>query len=76
MGTAHANSVPQTEWMSRCRSRIAEPDSELAQQDAVGLARALADRPSCRVLEPERTVDLLFQNRLAPSAWGRLDEES
>jgi hypothetical protein len=75
METAHANSIPQAEWMSRCCSRITELDAELAQRDVVELAHALADRPSCRVLEPERAVDLLFQNRLAPSAWRRLDEE-
>jgi hypothetical protein len=68
METAHANPIPKAEWMNRCCSRIAELDAELAQRDVVELAHALADRPSCRALEPERAVDLLFQNRLAPSA--------
>jgi hypothetical protein len=67
--------IPQEDWLSRCCSRITELDSELAQRDVVELAHALADRPSCRALEPERAVDLLFQNRLAPSSWGRLKDE-
>ena len=75
MERARSSLIPMPEWLSRCRARILELDSRLAEQDILELAHILAERPSCRALEPERVADLLFQNRLSPSAWGRLEDE-
>ena len=59
--------LPASQWLPRCSARIAELDPTLADYDVAELANALANRPSCRVLEPERAVDLLFDNRLSAS---------
>jgi hypothetical protein len=60
--------LPASQWLPRCSARIAELDPTLADHDVAELANALANRPSCRVLEPERAVDLLFDNRLSACA--------
>jgi len=66
--------LPASEWLPRCSARIAELDPTLADFDVAALATALADRPSFRALEPERAVDLLFDNRLS-SSWDLLGEQ-
>jgi len=75
MDSARSRMIATPEWLHRCCSRILELDSRLAAQDILELAHILAERPSCRALEPERVAELLFQNRLSPSAWGRLEDE-
>ena len=61
----------QTEWMERCRARIAEQDPTLDARDVLELAGALAERPSCRAVPPEHAADLLFAGKLNPAGWGR-----
>jgi hypothetical protein len=61
----------QTEWMERCRARIAEQDPSLDPRDVLELAVALAERPSCRAVPPERAADLLFSGKLNFAAIGR-----
>jgi len=67
--------LPASEWLPRCSARIVELDPTLADFHVAALATALANRPSCRVLEPERAVDLLFDNRLGSSTWDLLGEQ-
>ena len=67
--------LPASEWLPRCSARIAQLDPTLADFVVAALATALANRPSCRALEPERAVDLLFDNRLGPSTWDPLTEQ-
>jgi hypothetical protein len=74
MSNVRNSVISQAEWLSRCCSRIAELDSELSARDVTELARALAERSSCRGLAPERAADLLLQNRELPSGSGHLDE--
>lgn len=67
--------LPASEWLPRCSARIAELDPTLADFVVAALATALANRPSCRALEPERAVDLLFDSRLGSSTWDPLSQE-
>ena len=67
--------LPASQWLPRCSARIAELDPTLADYDVAALATALANRPSCRVLEPELAVDLLFDNRLSATTWDLLGEQ-
>jgi hypothetical protein len=67
--------VSAPEWLARCCARIAELDPAIAAQDVLELGQALADRPSCRALSPERAAELLFQNQLNPSRWSALDDD-
>ena len=67
--------LPASEWLRRCSARIAQLDPSLADFDVAALATALANRSSCRALEPERAVDLLFDNRLGSSRWDLLTEQ-
>ena len=67
--------LPASQWLPRCSARIAELDPTLADFDVAELANALANRPSCRVLEPERAVDLLFDNRLGSSSGDLMAEQ-
>jgi hypothetical protein len=67
--------LPASEWLPRCSARIAELDPTLADFVVAALATALANRPSCRVLDPERAVDLLFNNRLSSSTWDPLGDQ-
>ena len=67
--------LPASEWLPRCSARIAQLDPTLADFDVAALANALANRPSCRALEPERAVELLFDNRLGSSSWDLLTEQ-
>ena len=53
--------VATPQWLTRCRSKIAELHPDLHTQDVAELAQALADRPSCRALEPEQAAQLLFR---------------
>ena len=62
------------DWLRRCASKISEVDDTLSARDVADLARALAERPSCRILEPERAAALLFDNRLSSSRWGNLED--
>ena len=73
--TPRAHPLPASEWLPRCSARIVELDPTLADFDVAALATALANRPSCRALEPERAVDLLFENRLHSSTWDLLGEQ-
>ena len=66
--------LPVSQWLPRCSARIAELDPTLADYDVAALATALANRPSCRALEPERAVDLLFDNRLNASTSDLIEE--
>ena len=75
MKSARSRMIPTPEWLRRCCLRILELDSGLAEQDILELAHILAERPSCRALEPERVAELLFQNRLSPTGWRRLEDE-
>jgi len=67
--------LPASEWLPRCSARIAQLDPTLADYDVAALATALANRPSCRALEPERAVELLFDNRLSAPTWDLLGEQ-
>ena len=67
--------LPASEWLPRCSARIAELDPTLADFHVAALANALANRASCRVLEPERAVDLLFDNRLGSPTWDLMGEQ-
>lgn len=67
--------LPASEWLPRCSARIAQLDPSLADYDVAALATALANRPSCRALEPERAVELLFDNRLSAPTWDLLGEQ-
>jgi hypothetical protein len=58
----------RTEWTERCRVRILENDMTLDARDVLELANALADRPSCRAVSPERAADLLFTGGLGKLA--------
>ena len=62
----------QTEWMERCRARIAQQDPSLDPRDVLELASALAQRPSCRSVPPERAADLLFAGKLSLAGWDGL----
>jgi hypothetical protein len=63
------------DWVLRCCERISALDSTLDESDVRELGQALADRPSCRALQPERAADLLFEGKLSQSAWGALDSD-
>jgi hypothetical protein len=67
--------LPASEWLPRCSARIVQLDPTLADFDVAALATALANRPSFRALEPERAVDLLFDNRLGHTTWDLLSEQ-
>jgi len=67
--------LPASEWLPRCSARIAQLDPNLADFDVAALAAALANRPSFRALEPERAVELLFDNRLGSSSWDVMAEQ-
>ncbi len=67
--TPFSSPLPASEWLPRCSARIAQLDPTMADFEVAALATALANRPSCRALEPEWAVDLLFEARLRSSTW-------
>lgn len=67
--------VATPQWLTRCRSKIAELHPDLHTQDVAELAQALAERPSCRALQPERAAELLFRKDPGDWAWNEPGEE-